>query len=141
MMEIVTCVIKNNYYQHCLEILNKLAEEDKKYQFELITNMNSYNSPKLIMWTIADIVDYKLLENIKDEYDIYHTILIIEKLPSTDKEKESIEKLRENKKYFIYYNEPGNQEFYTEDLFKSIFDKLYEDSARLIPYLNVRKFG
>ena len=142
MMNIVTCLVMNNYYYHCLEKLNNIAKEDVKYKFELITNRNKNECPKLIIWTIATESDYAILSNVKDEFDIYQTVLIIEKLPSNNKQKELIEKLRENKKYYIYYNEPNNKEFYNEDFFKSIIDKLLnEEITRLMQFQYVRLTG
>lgn len=137
-MNVVDCIISSSYhYYKCLDSLNNIAKEDDKYKFNSISNIfvKEQTNPILLINTVSTTLDYVLLITTHDK--VFQTVVIIEKIAETDKEKEIMDKLINNPDIVIFHNSPGNEDFYSEDFFKSVIDKL--NTNKLIPYLNVEK--
>lgn len=126
-MNNIDCIISSSYhYYKCLDVLNNITKENDKYKFNSISNIFTQHQPNniLLVHTIVSYFDYVLAS--VDHPNVYKTVIIIEKLAETKKEKEILEKLSINSNVIIHYNEPNNSDFYNEEFFKSVIDKLID---------------
>lgn len=139
-MDILICVNKTGTHESfTYKSLTNLANSDPKYQFKELTTVFELNAyPKLVFVNITGPKSYLLFNDQNlNSYGLYQLVVIIEQMPTSDRDQAVLDKIIKNPKYKVFYNveEDLNKrhDFYSEEFFKKVIDEL--DTTGLIPYL------